>query len=67
MYDIIILQMAKKSLKKHVFSHTFLFHYPQLIQTISAVDTDEPLVGHKFVFSMSFSNPNFTIIDNEGS
>ncbi|XP_024230541.1 cadherin-10-like [Oncorhynchus nerka] len=37
----------------------------QLIQTISAVDTDEPLVGHKFVFSMSFSNPNFTIIDNE--
>ncbi|XP_040921355.1 cadherin-10a isoform X1 [Toxotes jaculatrix] len=38
----------------------------QLIQTISAVDTDEPLVGHKFVFSISATNPNFTIIDREG-
>lgn len=37
----------------------------QLIQTISAVDTDEPLVGHKFVFSISASNPNFTIDDRE--
>ncbi|XP_031439787.1 cadherin-10-like isoform X2 [Clupea harengus] len=37
----------------------------QLIQTISAVDTDEPLVGHKFVFSLSTINPNFTIVDNE--
>ncbi|XP_067342953.1 cadherin-10-like isoform X4 [Channa argus] len=39
----------------------------QLIQTISAVDTDEPLVGHKFVFSISPTNPNFTIVDREGS
>lgn len=38
----------------------------QLIQTISAVDTDEPLVGHKFVFTISPTNPNFTIIDREG-
>ncbi|KAM9827104.1 cadherin-10-like [Neosynchiropus ocellatus] len=37
----------------------------QLIQTISAVDTDEPLVGHKFVFSISPGNPNFTIVDRE--
>uniref|UniRef100_A0A3Q3VRN3 Cadherin-6 n=1 Tax=Mola mola TaxID=94237 RepID=A0A3Q3VRN3_MOLML len=37
----------------------------QLIQTISAVDTDEPLVGHKFVFSISATNPNFTIVDKE--
>uniref|UniRef100_A0A3Q3QLK3 Cadherin-10 n=1 Tax=Monopterus albus TaxID=43700 RepID=A0A3Q3QLK3_MONAL len=37
----------------------------QLIQTISAVDTDEPLVGHKFVFSISANNPNFTIVDRE--
>ncbi|XP_062843288.1 cadherin-10a [Trichomycterus rosablanca] len=37
----------------------------QLIQTISAIDTDEPLVGHKFVFSLSTINPNFTIFDNE--
>uniref|UniRef100_A0A8C6TL40 Cadherin 10 n=1 Tax=Neogobius melanostomus TaxID=47308 RepID=A0A8C6TL40_9GOBI len=36
-----------------------------LIQTISAVDTDEPLVGHKFVFSISSTNPNFTIDDKE--
>lgn len=38
----------------------------QLIQTISAVDTDEPLVGHKFVFSISADNPNFTVVDREG-
>ncbi len=38
----------------------------QLIQTISAIDTDDPLVGHKFVFSLSSMNPNFTIFDNEG-
>ncbi|XP_041100406.1 cadherin-10-like [Polyodon spathula] len=37
----------------------------QLIQTISAVDTDEPLVGHKFFFSLNTLNPNFTINDNE--
>ncbi|KAM6977702.1 cadherin-10-like [Aplochiton taeniatus] len=37
----------------------------QLIQTISAVDTDEPLVGHKFVFSISSNNPNFTIVDRD--
>ncbi|XP_055364467.1 cadherin-10a isoform X1 [Betta splendens] len=39
----------------------------QLIQTISAVDTDEPQVGHKFVFSINPSNPNFTIVDREGT
>lgn len=38
----------------------------QLIQTISAIDTDEPLVGHKFVFGLTAANPNFTIFDNEG-
>ncbi|XP_039610844.1 cadherin-10a [Polypterus senegalus] len=37
----------------------------QLIQTISAVDTDEPLIGHKFFFSLNSENPNFTISDNE--
>ncbi|XP_036374772.1 cadherin-10-like [Megalops cyprinoides] len=39
----------------------------QLIQTISAVDTDEPLIGHKFVFTLSAINPNFTVLDNEGN
>ncbi|MGH0156348.1 UNVERIFIED_CONTAM: hypothetical protein FKN15_031269 [Acipenser sinensis] len=39
--------------------------YTQLIQTISAVDTDEPLAGHKFFFTLNTMNPNFTINDNE--
>lgn len=44
-----------------------MFFLPvQLIQTISAVDTDEPLVGHKFVFTISPTNPNFTVVDKEG-
>lgn len=43
-----------------------LFFSVQLIQTISAVDTDEPLVGHKFIFTISPTNPNFTIVDREG-
>lgn len=50
----------------HVFFYT-LSSSLQLIQTISAVDTDEPLVGHKFVFSISPTNPNFTIVDREGN
>lgn len=45
---------------------SLLFFSVQLIQTISAVDTDEPLVGHKFIFSISPTNPNFTIVDREG-
>lgn len=45
---------------------SLLFFSVQLIQTISAVDTDEPLVGHKFIFTISPTNPNFTIVDREG-
>ncbi|XP_073425560.1 cadherin-9-like isoform X2 [Dendrobates tinctorius] len=40
----------------------------QLIQTVSAVDKDEPPRGHTFFFEMlpEFSiNPNFTIFDNK--
>uniref|UniRef100_A0A8B9GPZ9 Cadherin-6 n=1 Tax=Astyanax mexicanus TaxID=7994 RepID=A0A8B9GPZ9_ASTMX len=44
--------------------YIFLLFF-QIIQTISAIDTDEPLIGHKFVFSLSATNPNFTIFDNE--
>lgn len=54
----------------NVFTHTkslCLFSSSQLIQTISAVDTDEPQVGHKFVFSINPTNPNFTIVDREGT
>ncbi|XP_073188376.1 cadherin-10 isoform X3 [Lepidochelys kempii] len=37
----------------------------QLIQTISAVDKDDPLGGQKFFFSLGAVNPNFTVQDNE--
>ncbi|XP_077125832.1 cadherin-9-like [Ranitomeya variabilis] len=40
----------------------------QLIQTVSAVDKDEPPRGHTFFFEMlpEFSiNPNFTVVDNK--
>ncbi|XP_075682865.1 cadherin-10-like [Rhinoderma darwinii] len=37
----------------------------QLIQTISAVDKDEPPGGQKFFFSLASVNPNFTVQDNE--
>ncbi|XP_054570290.1 cadherin-10 isoform X1 [Eptesicus fuscus] len=38
---------------------------PRLIQTISAVDKDDPLGGQKFFFSLAAVNPNFTVQDNE--
>uniref|UniRef100_A0A672KWX1 Cadherin 7 n=1 Tax=Sinocyclocheilus grahami TaxID=75366 RepID=A0A672KWX1_SINGR len=40
----------------------------QVIQTISAVDKDEPLSSHRFYFSLAFSaanNDNFTLRDNK--
>ncbi|KAM5127105.1 LOW QUALITY PROTEIN: cadherin-10-like [Callospermophilus lateralis] len=37
----------------------------QLIQTISAVDKDDPLGGEKFFFSLAAVNPNFTVQYNE--
>ncbi|XP_041422178.1 cadherin-10 [Xenopus laevis] len=37
----------------------------QLIQTITAVDKDEPPGGQKFFFSLASVNPNFTVQDNE--
>lgn len=50
------------SLRNMHFSLFFL----QLIQTISAVDKDDPLGGQKFFFSLAAVNPNFTVQDNEG-
>ncbi|KFP21594.1 Cadherin-9 [Egretta garzetta] len=41
----------------------------QLIQTVSAVDKDEPPQGHKFFFELvpEFAvHPNFSIVDNKG-
>ncbi|KAI4885708.1 hypothetical protein NFI96_004768 [Prochilodus magdalenae] len=46
--------------------HTLLV---QVIQTISAVDKDEPPSGHRFYFSLALpagSNHNFTLRDNKG-
>lgn len=43
-----------------------LLFFLQLIQTISAVDKDDPLGGQKFFFSLAAVNPNFTVQDNEG-
>uniref|UniRef100_A0A8C6IZT0 Uncharacterized protein n=1 Tax=Melopsittacus undulatus TaxID=13146 RepID=A0A8C6IZT0_MELUD len=42
----------------------------QLIQTVSAVDKDEPPRGHRFFFELvpEFAvHPNFSIVDNKGS
>lgn len=42
---------------------------PQVIQTISAVDKDEPLSGHRFYFALAApaaGNLNFTLRDNKG-
>jgi len=42
----------------------------QLIQTISAVDKDEPPSGHRFYFSLALpvaGNLNFTLRDNKGT
>lgn len=41
----------------------------QVIQTISAVDKDEPLSGHRFYFALAApaaGNLNFTLRDNKG-
>lgn len=41
----------------------------QLIQTVSAVDKDEPARGHKFFFELLPEyavHPNFSVVDNKG-
>ncbi|XP_043921260.1 cadherin-10-like [Protopterus annectens] len=37
----------------------------QLIQTVSAVDKDDPPGGQKYFFSLATVNSNFTVLDNE--
>jgi hypothetical protein len=42
----------------------------QLIQTVSAVDQDDPHNGQHFYYSLApdaVSNPNFTVRDNQGN
>lgn len=63
--------MSKISYCKADYTHGSLinmhfFLFLQLIQTISAVDKDDPLGGQKFFFSLAAVNPNFTVQDNEG-
>lgn len=41
----------------------------QVIQTVSAMDKDDPKNGHYFLYSLlpeMVNNPNFTIKKNEG-
>ena len=41
----------------------------QLIQTVTALDPDEPLGGQHFYYSLApeaANNPNFTLKDNQG-
>lgn len=43
---------------------------PQLIQTVSAVDQDDPRNGQHFYYSLApeaANNPNFTVRDNQGN
>lgn len=43
---------------------------PQLIQTVSAVDQDDPRNGQHFYYSLApeaANNPNFTLRDNQGN
>lgn len=43
---------------------------PQLIQTVSAVDRDDPRDGQRFYYSLApeaANNPNFTLRDNQGN
>ncbi|NWI44105.1 CADH9 protein, partial [Picathartes gymnocephalus] len=42
----------------------------QLIQTVSAIDKDQPPRGHKFFFELvpEFAvHPNFSVVDNKGN
>lgn len=42
----------------------------QLIQTVSAVDQDDPHNGQHFYYSLApeaANNPNFTVRDNQGN
>lgn len=52
----------------------FLYHLisllsTQVIQTVSAVDKDDPIQGHYFDYRLvpeMLNNPNFTIKNNQG-
>ncbi|KAM5157064.1 cadherin-10-like [Mantella aurantiaca] len=65
---ILILDVNDNAPQFAMFYDTFVCENArpgQLIQTISAVDKDEPPGGQKFFFSLAAVNPNFTVQDNE--
>ncbi|XP_044149311.1 cadherin-10-like isoform X3 [Bufo gargarizans] len=65
---ILILDVNDNAPQFAMFYDTFVCENArtgQLIQTISAVDKDEPPGGQKFFFSLASVNPNFTVQDNE--
>ncbi|XP_073534736.1 cadherin-10-like [Phyllobates terribilis] len=68
MVYILILDVNDNAPQFAMFYDTFVCENArpgQLIQTISAVDKDEPPGGQKFFFSLASVNPNFTVQDNE--
>eukprot|EP00079_Xenopus_tropicalis_P010608 XP_002935630.2 PREDICTED: cadherin-10 [Xenopus tropicalis] len=65
---ILILDINDNAPEFAMFYDTFVCENAragQLIQTISAIDKDEPPGGQKFFFSLASVNPNFTVQDNE--
>ncbi|KAG8571952.1 hypothetical protein GDO81_011843 [Engystomops pustulosus] len=65
---ILILDVNDNAPQFAMFYDTFVCENArpgQLIQTISAIDKDEPPGGQKFFFSLASVNPNFTVQDNE--
>lgn len=51
-----------------IYLHISLFS-TQVIQTVSAVDKDDPIQGHYFDYRLvpeMLNNPNFTIKNNQG-
>lgn len=56
------------ALSPPLYSFTSLFS-TQVIQTVSAVDKDDPIQGHYFDYRLvpeMLNNPNFTIKNNQG-
>lgn len=56
--------------KKYIYIYIFIsVDVFQLIQTVTALDPDEPLGGQHFYYSLApeaANNPNFTLRDNQG-
>lgn len=70
---ILCLRTDYQRIKREVYFNPFQQHFPtvswQLIQTVSAVDKDDPPRGHKFFFELVPEytiHPNFSIVDNKG-